>query len=250
MEHAQFSRPKDYKHFNAFFTRALKSSARPLALHPQRIISPADGMLGQLGHIDNGCLIQAKGHRYSTQALLGGQPALAQTFHRGSYLTLYLSPRDYHRVHMPCSGILQRMIYIPGTLFSVSPRTTQTVPQLFARNERVVSVFNTKNKGTMAIVMIGAVCVGCIEHPWHGIVNAPRKQAPQHWQYTDNNAIELPQGAEMGRFNMGSTVVLLFGAGQISWLSSLGTDQGVRMGEAIGALTSVNLANPVPDKFF
>ncbi len=235
MDHAQYSRPEDYEHFNAFFTRALKPSARPLALHQQHIISPVDGTLSQFGRIDNGYFIQAKGRYYSAQALLGGDPKLAQLFHRGSYLTLYLAPRDYHRVHMPCSGTLQQMIHIPGSLFSVSPRAMCTVGQLFTRNERVVSLFGA-DSGTMAIVLIGAVCVGCIEHTWHGVVTSPRKHALQHWRYPADAAPELLQGEEMGRFNMGSTVVLLFSSEQVSWLSPLRAGQALSMGEAVGAV--------------
>jgi len=196
-----------YASFNDFFTRALKPGARPIAR--AALVSPVDGTISQLGAIDADQILQAKGHRYSTTALVGGDSALAQRFHDGSFATLYLSPKDYHRIHMPCDGVLTRMIHVPGALFSVNPLTARGVPRLFARNERVVCVFDSAAVGRFVLVLVGATIVGSMCTVWHGVINAPRARRVREWHYADA-APSLQQGEEMGRFLLGSTVVMLF----------------------------------------
>jgi phosphatidylserine decarboxylase len=195
-----------YPTFNEFFTRALKPGARPIA--QADLICPVDGAISQLGAIDGDRIFQAKGHHYTTQALVGGDGALAAHFHGGQFATLYLSPRDYHRIHMPCAGRLLRMIHVPGDLFSVNPATAQGVPGLFARNERVVCVFDG-DRGPWVLVLVGATIVGSMATVWHGVVNPPRPGTVREWAYQDQD-IRLAQGQEMGRFLLGSTVVMLF----------------------------------------
>lgn len=198
--------PASYASFNAFFTRALKPGARPLA--DAALVCPVDGAISQFGAIEQDQLFQAKGHHYSAAALLGGDAALAARFADGHFATIYLSPRDYHRIHMPCDGVLKRMIYVPGELFSVNPTTARGVPGLFARNERVVCEFDTPH-GPMALVLVGATIVGSMATVWHGVVNPPRSGDIREWRYDDQH-IALRKGEEMGRFLLGSTVVLLF----------------------------------------
>ncbi len=200
--------PAAYKSFNEFFTRALRPGARPLADAPW--ICPVDGAISQFGAIDGERIFQAKGHSYSATALVGGDAALASQFDNGHFATIYLSPRDYHRIHMPCTGRLRRMIYVPGALFSVNPATARGVPGLFARNERVVCVFDTDH-GPMVLVLVGATIVGSMGTVWHGIVNPPRPGRLQQWRYDDASVV-IEQGREMGRFQLGSTVVMLFPA--------------------------------------
>ena len=195
-----------YPTFNEFFTRALKPGARPLA--QADLICPVDGAISQFGAIEGDRIFQAKGHHYTTQALVGGDGALAAHFHGGLFATLYLSPRDYHRIHMPCDGRLLRMIHVPGDLFSVNPATAQGVPGLFARNERVVCVFDGET-GPWVLVLVGATIVGSMATVWHGVVNPPRPGQVREWAYHDQN-VRLAQGQEMGRFLLGSTVVMLF----------------------------------------
>jgi phosphatidylserine decarboxylase len=195
-----------YGTFNAFFTRALRAGARPLA--DAHYICPVDGSISQFGTIRHDQILQAKAHDYSTLALVGGDPALSSLFHDGSFATLYLSPKDYHRVHMPCAGRLTRMIYVPGTLFSVNPSTALGVPNLFARNERVVCVFDAEH-GPFVLTLVGATIVGSMETVWHGVVNPKRTGEAREWHYTDRD-VSFAQGDEMGRFSLGSTVVLLF----------------------------------------
>lgn len=195
-----------YTCFNDFFTRALRDGARPLA--SADLVCPSDGAVIACGHIEAGRLLQAKGHRYSTRALVGGDARLAALFDDGQFATLYLSPKDYHRIHMPCDARLLRMTYVPGQLFSVNPRTTRGVPGLFARNERVVCLFESR-LGLFAMVLVGATIVGSIATVWHGVVNPPRLAQVRDWRY-DDAAITLRQGEEMGRFLLGSTVVMLF----------------------------------------
>ena len=195
-----------YATFNEFFTRALKPGVRPLA--QADLICPVDGAISQFGAIDGDRIFQAKGHHYTTQALVGGDGALAAHFHGGLFATLYLSPRDYHRIHMPCAGRLLRMIHVPGDLFSVNPATAQGVPGLFARNERVVCVFDGE-AGPWVLVLVGATIVGSMATVWHGVVNPPRTGRVREWAYHDQD-IRLAQGQEMGRFLLGSTVVMLF----------------------------------------
>ena len=195
-----------YASFNAFFTRALRSDARPLARAD--LICPVDGAISQFGPIERDQIFQAKGHRYSTTALVGGDASLAARFQDGSFATLYLSPKDYHRIHMPCAGRLLRMIHVPGALFSVNPTTARGVPGLFARNERVVCVFEGAH-GLFVLVLVGATIVGSMSTVWHGVVNPPRVTAARDWSYADQS-IQFEQGDEMGRFLLGSTVVMLF----------------------------------------
>ncbi len=215
MNEALESNPAAYATFNEFFTRALKPSVRPLA--DADWICPVDGAISQFGAIERDQIFQAKGHHYSTTALLGGDAALAAQFENGHFATLYLSPRDYHRIHMPCAGTLTRMVYVPGDLFSVNPTTARGVPGLFARNERVVCIFDTAY-GPLALVLVGATIVGSMATVWHGQINPPRRPTVMEWLYQDrgeDRAVELAQGAEMGRFLLGSTVVLLWpGQGQ------------------------------------
>ncbi len=195
-----------YTTFNDFFTRALKPGSRPLAA--AELICPVDGAISQFGDIKQDQIFQAKGHSYSTTALVGGDSNLAAQFQNGSFATLYLSPKDYHRIHMPCDGTLTRMIYVPGDLFSVNPTTARGVPGLFARNERVVCVFDTA-KGPFVLVLVGATIVGSMATVWQGQINPPRSSDIREWRY-DDELISLKQGDEMGRFLLGSTVVMLF----------------------------------------
>lgn len=199
--------PAAYSTFNAFFTRALKDGARPLAQADW--ICPVDGAISQFGAIEGEQIFQAKGHQYSATALVGGDAELARQFNNGQFATIYLSPKDYHRIHMPCAGQLRRMIYVPGDLFSVNPVTARGVPGLFARNERVVCVFDTAH-GPFVLVLVGATIVGSMATVWHGLVNPPRPGHIKTWNYEGEQAIHLEQGAEMGRFQLGSTVVMLF----------------------------------------
>jgi phosphatidylserine decarboxylase len=197
-----------YATFNDFFTRALKPDARPLTV--AELICPVDGAISQLGDIKQDQIFQAKGHSYSTTALVGGDSTLSTQFQNGSFATIYLSPKDYHRIHMPCDGTLKRMIYVPGDLFSVNPTTARGVPGLFARNERVVCVFETEN-GPFVLVLVGATIVGSMATVWHGQINPPRHADVREWRY-DDEPISLKKGDEMGRFMLGSTVVMLFPA--------------------------------------
>ncbi len=225
-----------YPSFNAFFTRALRADARPLAAAD--FVCPVDGAVSQLGAIAKGRIFQAKGHDYSCVALLGGDSAAAAQFEGGSFATIYLSPRDYHRIHMPCDGTLRRMAYVPGDLFSVNPTTARGVPGLFARNERVVCHFDTP-RGPMVLVLVGATIVGSMATVWHGVVNPPRRPQVTAWDYGKANmpAPFLRQGAEMGRFLLGSTVVLLWPRDTITLNPQWQAASPVRMGEAMGQKT-------------
>jgi len=219
-----------YVSFNEFFTRALRTEARPIAAADY--VSPVDGCISQFGAIENDQIFQAKGHHFSTTALVGGDPTLAAQFAHGSFATLYLSPRDYHRIHMPCDGRLLRMIYVPGDLFSVNPTTARGVPGLFARNERVVCVFDSA-AGPFVLALVGATIVGSMATVWHGVVNPPRLAEIREWTYTDKE-ISLKKGEEMGRFLLGSTVVLLFPKGSLAFNPSWEPARAVLMGEAMG----------------
>lgn len=216
-----------YDTFNAFFTRALKADARPIADAPW--ICPVDGAISQFGQIEHDQIFQAKGHQYSTTALVGGDASLAQQFENGSFATIYLSPRDYHRIHMPCDGRLRKMIYVPGELFSVNPATARGVPGLFARNERVVCVFDT-DTGPFVLTLVGATIVGSMATVWHGVVNPPRRKAVTTWHY-DAGQVVLKKGEEMGRFLLGSTVVMLFPAPVLTFNAEWAETVAVRMGE-------------------
>ncbi len=220
-----------YASFNEFFTRPLRAGVRPLSAAD--FICPVDGAISQFGAIDDHHIVQAKGHRFTTTALVGGDAALAAQFRHGSFANLYLSPKDYHRIHMPCDGRLLRMIHVPGALFSVNPTTARGVPNLFARNERVVCVFDSADHGPFVMVLVGATIVGSMATVWHGVVNAKRTGQVAEWSYTDQS-IELKQGEEMGRFLLGSTVVMLFRPGAIAFNESWAPERPVRLGELMG----------------
>jgi len=218
-----------YATFNEFFTRPLRAGARPLADAPW--VCPVDGAISQFGSIDGDRIFQAKGHDYTTRALVGGDAALAAQFEGGAFATLYLSPKDYHRIHMPCAGRLRRMIHVPGTLYSVNPATARGVPGLFARNERVVCVFDS-DRGPFVLALVGATIVGSMATVWHGVVNPPRPGAVREWWY-DKDAPTLARGAEMGRFLLGSTVVLLFPRDTLRFNPAWTPQRAIRMGEAM-----------------
>ena len=220
-----------YKSFNEFFTRPLKDGARPFA--ETDFLCPVDGAISQFGAIERDQIFQAKGHSYSTTALVGGDRELAAQFENGSFATLYLSPRDYHRIHMPCAGKLTRMIYVPGALFSVNPTTARAVPGLFARNERVVCVFESEF-GPFVLTLVGATIVGSMATVWHGQVNPPRPGVIREWRYDATSAVNLEKGAEMGRFLLGSTVVMLFPKDSLAFNPDWSPARPIRMGEAMG----------------
>ena len=220
-----------YKSFNEFFTRPLQDGARPIA--NADFISPVDGAISQFGAIERDQIFQAKGHSYSTTALVGGDRELAAQFENGSFATLYLSPRDYHRIHMPCAGRLTRMIYVPGALFSVNPTTARGVPGLFARNERVVCVFDS-DFGPFVLVLVGATIVGSMATVWHGVINPPRPGVLREWRYDGNNPVSLKKGQEMGRFLLGSTVVMLFPKDTLAFNPDWAPTGAIRMGETMG----------------
>jgi phosphatidylserine decarboxylase len=235
MSEAAVEQLDSYEHFNAFFTRALKDGARPLDNSPQAVLSPADGAVSQLGKIEHGRIFQAKGHSFSVLELLGGDSARAAEFMGGEFATIYLSPKDYHRVHMPLTGTLREMIYVPGRLFSVNQTTAENVPELFARNERAVCIFDTE-RGPMAVVLVGAMIVASIETVWAGLVTPPKRELKtSRYDAAARTAITLEKGAELGRFKLGSTAIVLFGAGQVQWAQELGASSPVRMGQRLGA---------------
>lgn len=217
-----------YPSFNEFFTRALKPGARPLAAAD--LVCPVDGAISQFGAIDGDRIFQAKGHDYTTTALVGGDQQLAAQFEGGSFATIYLSPRDYHRIHMPAAGRLLRMIYVPGALFSVNPATARGVPGLFARNERVVCVFEGE-QGPFVLVLVGATIVGSMATVWHGVVNPPRTKDIREWRYDAQAPVQLRQGDEMGRFLLGSTVVMLFPKGPFRFNPVWAPEAPVVLGE-------------------
>lgn len=237
MSEAQFERAQDYATFNEFFTRPLKDGIRPLATDSNMIAHPVDGCISQLGPIVEGKLVQAKNHDYSLQSLLGGDIATAAPFQNGDFATIYLAPKDYHRIHMPVTGTLRQMIYVPGELFSVNPLTAENVPDLFARNERVVTIFDTE-LGPMALVLVGATIVASIETIWAGTVTPPAGKNIFRWTYPAHgkNAITLEKGAEMGRFKLGSTVVLAFAADKLSFLNDQKPGKVTRMGSPFAEL--------------
>lgn len=225
--------PHAYEHFNAFFTRALKPEARAIVDGPHDIACPVDGTVSQAGAITAGRIFQAKGHEFSLVELLGGSEKRAAPFQNGSFTTLYLSPRDYHRIHMPLDGTLRETVHIPGRLFSVNAATTRVIPGLFARNERVAALFDTA-AGPMAVVMVGAIFVGGIETVWQGAVTPPAGRLVRQWRHDRcEQPIHLQRGEELGRFNMGSTVIVLFGAGAVDWAASIVPDATVRMGQRL-----------------
>ena len=221
-----------YRSFNDFFTRALKQGARPIS--DADLICPVDGAVSQFGAVQGDQIFQAKGHSYSTTALVGGDADLAAQFNDGHFATLYLSPKDYHRIHMPCDGRLTRMIHVPGALFSVNPTTARGVPGLFARNERVVCVFEGP-QGPFVLVLVGATIVGSMATVWHGVVNSPRVRAVRDWKYGEGQAMptSLKQGQEMGRFLLGSTVVMLFPQGPLNFNAAWTAGRAIRLGEGM-----------------
>jgi phosphatidylserine decarboxylase len=223
-----------YPTFNDFFTRAIKPELRPIARQPDALACPVDGAISQLGNIDNTSIVQAKGRDYSLTELLGGRQDWADNFAGGRFITLYLAPKDYHRIHMPHDGQLRHMLYVPGRLFSVAPHTVRTIPRLFARNERVIAYFES-SIGPFALVLVGAINVAAIETVWHGLVTPPHRTI-QLYEYVDKKII-LPKGTEMGRFNMGSTVILLTGP-NVKWEPALSAEQPVKLGQK---LATVNL---------
>lgn len=231
MSQAVEQNPTAYACFNDFFTRALLPDARPLDQAEHSILCPADGAISQLGRIEHGRIFQAKGQSFSVLELLGGNPEHARQFQGGEFATVYLSPSDYHRVHMPLGGTLREMIHVPGKLFSVNQATAENVPELFARNERVVCLFDTE-AGPMAVVLVGAMIVASIETVWAGLV-APAGRGVRSEQY-GGSAPQLERGAEMGRFKLGSTAIVLFGPGQAQWDEQLTAGSLVRMGQKLG----------------
>ncbi len=231
LSEAQRPDPASYATFNAFFVRALRPGARPLEGDEDTVVSPADGRIQALGKLDSGRLLQAKGMPFTAERLLGGDPRDARPFDEGAWCTVYLSPRDYHRVHMPCAGRLRRMIHVPGRLYTVAPFATRHIPGLFARNERVVCWFETAH-GPMAVVLVGAINVAAIETVWAGAVTPARRGGIRRWEYGGEGP-RLPRGAELGRFNMGSTVIVLL-ATPVQWNPVLAPERPVRVGQALG----------------
>lgn len=221
-----------YKTFNAFFTRELKPDARPITSGNGEIACPADGRISAIGNIEAGRIFQAKNQDYSLLALLGGDEAAAQRLDNGKFATIYLSPRDYHRLHMPIDGKLTSQIHVPGRLFSVAPHTVRTLPNLFARNERVIAQFET-DSGLMALVLVGAINVAAIETVWHGLVTPPKGNHVSRIEYNEDNAVSLARGEEMGRFNMGSTIIVLLES-DARWRIDMQSGDSVRMGQFLG----------------
>ncbi|HET9679576.1 MAG TPA: archaetidylserine decarboxylase [Gammaproteobacteria bacterium] len=233
MSEAANPNPHAYTSFNRFFTRELAAGVRPLDTQPRSIVSPVDGAVSQAGRITEGRIFQAKGHDFTAAELLGGETERAAPFLNGQFTTLYLAPRDYHRIHMPVTGTLREMVHVPGRLFSVSPATVRSVPRLFARNERIACLFDTDH-GPMAVVLVGALNVGSMETVWAGEVTPPTRRRVTDWQYSAGGVV-LEKGAELGRFNMGSTVILLFPENTMDWDTTLTAESRVQMGTRIGA---------------
>lgn len=234
MSEAAESDPTMYPTFNAFFTRALKPGLRPLAGGEKTMVSPVDGAISQLGQVSGDRVFQAKGQSFSLTELLGGEEERAGTFAEGEFSTIYLSPKDYHRIHMPMAGTLREMIHIPGKLFSVNPVTAENVPNLFARNERVVCIFDTE-AGPMALVLVGAMIVGSVETVWSGVV-IPGNGQVTATRYEGEQARQFAKGEEMGRFRLGSTVIMVMPRGAVGWNEDQVAGKSVRMGEAFGTL--------------
>ena len=235
MSEAKKENFSDYESFNQFFIRELKDDARKINENPTALCLPADGRVSQIGHIDDERLLQAKGHFFSLSDLLAGDEELVNTFKNGEFATIYLSPRDYHRVHMPCDATLRKMIYVPGDLFSVNPFLAEHVPNLFARNERVICVFDTAF-GPMVQILVGATITASISTVWAGVINPPRTGEVKVWTYQGDNAIKLTKGQEMGAFQLGSTVINLFPANSMTLAEHLEVDVPVRMGEILATM--------------
>ncbi len=234
MAEAKSQNLDDYPSFNDFFTRQLKPGVRPIDPATDAVVSPADGAISQADSINGDRIIQAKGMDFSAIDLLGGDAMHAAPFKDGVFTTIYLSPKDYHRLHMPVTGKLTEMVHIPGRLFSVNAATAESVPGLFARNERVACFFDTE-AGPMVLVLVGAIFVSSVETVWHGVVTPPTTSSIRHWQYQDKNII-LQKGEELGRFNMGSTIIVLFGKDKVAWEKDLSAGKSVKLGEKIGYL--------------
>ncbi len=226
----------NFASFNHFFTRELKQGARPIATDEKAIACPADGAVSQAGMIEQGKIFQAKGKSFSAMELLGGDADRAKPFENGTFTTIYLSPKDYHRLHMPFKGTLTEMVHIPGRLFSVNTATTNSVPGLFARNERVACLFDTEI-GPMALILVGAIFVSSIETTWHGVVTPPSIESVRTWHYQENAPV-IEKGQEMGRFNMGSTIIVLFGQDKVKWDANFKANKLVKLGELIGTASS------------
>jgi len=235
MSEAKKENFSDYESFNQFFIRELKDGARKINENPTALCLPADGRVSQIGHIDDERLLQAKGHFFSLSDLLAGDEELVNTFKNGEFATIYLSPRDYHRVHMPCDATLRKMIYVPGDLFSVNPFLAEHVPNLFARNERVICVFDTAF-GPMVQILVGATITASMSTVWAGVINPPRTGEIKVWTYQEDNAIKLTKGQEMGAFQLGSTVINLFPANSVTLAEHLEVDVPVRMGEILATM--------------
>ena len=235
MSEAKKENFSDYESFNQFFIRELKDDARKINENPTALCLPADGRVSQIGHIDDERLLQAKGHFFSLSDLLAGDEELVNTFKNGEFATIYLSPRDYHRVHMPCDATLRKMIYVPGDLFSVNPFLAEHVPNLFARNERVICVFDTAF-GPMVQILVGATITASMSTVWAGVINPPRTGEIKVWTYQGDNAIKLTKGQEMGAFQLGSTVINLFPANSVTLVEHLEVDVPVRMGEILATM--------------
>jgi len=235
MSEAKKENFSDYESFNQFFIRELKDDARKINKNPTALCLPADGRVSQIGHIDDERLLQAKGHFFSLSDLLAGDEELVNTFKNGEFATIYLSPRDYHRVHMPCDATLRKMIYVPGDLFSVNPFLAEHVPNLFARNERVICVFDTAF-GPMVQILVGATITASMSTVWAGVINPPRTGEIKVWTYQGDNAIKLTKGQEMGAFQLGSTVINLFQANSVTLAEHLEVDVPVRMGEILATM--------------
>jgi len=249
---AEASKPDtaSYRTFNDFFVRPLKEGARPIDPDATLLALPADGAISQLGRIEGDQIFQAKGHYYTLQALLAGNDELAQQFQDGNFVTTYLAPRDYHRVHMPCNGVLREMIYVPGDLYSVNPLTARNIPNLFARNERVICVFDTDH-GPMVQILVGATIVGSIETVWAGTITPPREGVIKRWHYPaadHDGAVVLLKGQEMGRFKLGSTVINLFAPQRVKLAESLEAESKTRLGQPLAiALPQPGETAPLTD---
>ncbi|RDE71164.1 phosphatidylserine decarboxylase [Aggregatibacter segnis] len=235
MSEAKKENFSNYESFNQFFIRELKDGARKINENPTALCLPADGRVSQIGHIDDERLLQAKGHFFSLSDLLAGDEELVNTFKNGEFATIYLSPRDYHRVHMPCDATLRKMIYVPGDLFSVNPFLAEHVPNLFARNERVICVFDT-TFGPMVQILVGATITASMSTVWAGVINPPRTGEVKVWTYQGDNAIKLTKGQEMGAFQLGSTVINLFPANSVTLAEHLEVSVPVRMGEILATM--------------
>ncbi len=235
MQEAERVSSEDYVDFNDFFTRKLKEDAREIIANDQQLLSPVDGVVSEKGKIKHDLLLQAKGQYYSLTELLAGDEKLCQTFFDGDFITIYLSPKDYHRIHMPITGKLKQMIHVPGDLFGVNPASVNTIPRLFARNERVINIFETQY-GLMALIQVGAIFVSSIETVWHGVVTPPRQQHVQKWDYEED--ITINQGEEMGRFNMGSTVILLFAKNKLELAQQCQANSSLQLGNVLGNLSN------------